>query len=183
MEIKLVRRWGSRPAGETVEVDDAQGHWLIDTAFGVRPGDEERSRHGGPGRTYPGGGGPDNLAGGDPTRLRPTDSPKGPRDGERARRVNGAPRACGDVTHVKPENLGPEHKGDGGDVLLASGKSLREDLAEHQAELDEQDKKRSSKKVGEGEKSAPKGAPPASDESPASDSKDEGRKLTQKPKS
>lgn len=170
-EIKLVRRWGSHQAGETVEVDDAQGQWLLDTSFGVRPGQEENSRHGGEGVDPRAKG---DLAGADPTRRRMTSSPKSPREGERAGRVQGAPRAVGDVTHVADENLGKEHKGDRGDVLLASGKRLSEDLAEQQAELDEQDKKRSSKQ-GESKDAKSEDGPTASGKSPEGES----RKLSQ----
>lgn len=159
-EIKLVRRWGSHQPGETVEVDDTMATFLTGTAFGVRPGDEDRNRHGGSGVVHPGTDGPDPRAGGDPSRLRMTDAVKSPREGERAGRVAGAPRASGDVTHVAPENLGKEHKGDKGDVLLASGKSLREDLEEQQAELD----KRDAKRKASSEKSEQKASEPKSDE-------------------
>jgi hypothetical protein len=182
MEIKLVRRWGSRPAGETVEVDDAQGHWLIDTAFGVRPGDEERSRHGGPGRTYPGGGGPDNLAGGDPTRARMTSARSARVEQNLSGRVQGAPSPVGDVTHVKDENLAEPSKSNRGNPPLASGKTLTEELEEQQKQLEEQESKRKSSAKKSGEKSAPKSGLQASDESPAAESKDEGRKLTQNKK-
>lgn len=143
-QVHLVRRWGSHQAGQLVDVDDAQAQWLLNTSFAVRPGQEANSRHGGEGVD------PNAMpAGADPTRRRMTAAPKGPRDGERARRVQGAPRPVGDVTHVAPENLGPEHKGDGGDVLLASGKRLSEDLAEQQAELDAAEKQ--AEKASEGE--------------------------------
>lgn len=35
MRVRLVRRWGSTPAGRSVDVDPTQGRWLIDHAFGV----------------------------------------------------------------------------------------------------------------------------------------------------
>jgi len=145
-ELFLVRRWGSHQPGETVDVDDLQGQWLVDTAFAVRPGQEDRNRHGGSGRVHPGEDGPDPRAGGDPSRLRMTDAVKSPREGERAGRVTGAPRAAGDVTHVKPENLGGLNKDNPGDVPLASGKLLSEELAEQQAEYDKRDAKRQSAK-------------------------------------
>ena len=164
-QVKLVRRWGSHPAGETVDVDESQ--WLVDIGFAVRPGDEDRNRHGGSGVVHPGTDGPDPRAGGDPSRLRMTSEVKSPREGERAGRVQGAPRAAGDVTHVKPENLGGLNKDNPGDVPLASGKLLSEELAEQQEDLDRRDAKRQSAKgaeqraKAEGPKSAPKSEPKA----------------------
>lgn len=35
MRVRLVRRWGSTPPGQSVDVDPTQGRWLIDHAFGV----------------------------------------------------------------------------------------------------------------------------------------------------
>lgn len=180
--VKLTRRWGSHPEGDTVEVDDTMAKFLTDTAFAVRPGDEDRNRHGSA-RVYPGENGPDPRAGGDGSRHRMTGEVKSPRGGERAGRIAGAPRAVGDVTHVAPENLGKEHKGDGGDVLLASGKTLREDLEDEQRELDKRDAKRQSEQGQSQREQAEQGAgatvktesaPQASGES-----QPEGRRLTQ----
>ena len=175
-EVKLVKRWGSHPAGETVEVDDEMARFLTGTAFAVRPGDEDRNRHGSA-RVYPGADGADPRAGGDPSRWRMTDGVKSPREGERAGRVAGAPRASGDVTHVPPENLGREHGDNPGDPLLASGKRLSEDLEDQQAELDKRDARKQSEQ-GKSQRSKADSGPQASGKS-ASD-EGEGRKLSQK---
>ena len=175
--VKLVRRWGSHQPGETVEVDDVQGQWLLDTSFGVRPGQEDRSRHGGEGVD------PNAMpAGGDPTRRRMTSAKSARVEKNLSGRVQGAPRAVGDVSHVAPDNLGKEHKGDGGDVLLASGKTLREDLEEQQRELDEANRKGQSQREqaeqGASETVKSEDGPSASGQSP----QPEGRQLTQPPK-
>ena len=101
--VKLTRRWGTRQAGETVETDDTQAEWLIGIGHAVRPGQEASGTSVGTGRVHPGTDGPDPAAGGDPTRLRMRSEVKSPREGERAGRVAGAPRAAGDVTHVRDE--------------------------------------------------------------------------------
>jgi hypothetical protein len=80
-------------------------------------------------------------------------------------RVTGAPRAAGDVTHVKPENLAPSHRDNPGDVRLASGKRLTEELEEQQAEIEAQEKRAKRDQGGsKGEKS--ESARTASGESP-----------------
>lgn len=173
-QVKLVRRWGSHQPGETVDVDKTMADWLTGNSFAERSGQEGHARAN---ARAEGTDGPDNRAGGDVTRRRMTSAKSARLEQNLTGRVQGAPRPVGDVSHVAPENLGKEHKGDGGDVLLASGKTLRQDLEDHQAELDEQDRKAKGEQGGS-EKSAPKSAPKASGESP----EDEGRKLTQKPK-
>jgi hypothetical protein len=96
---------------------------------------------------------------------------KSPREGERAGRVSGAPRAAGDVTHVKPENLGGLNKDNPGDVPLASGKLLSEELAEQQAEYDKRDAKRQSAKGNEQRSKA---------ESPKAEAKPESKDAAKK---
>lgn len=189
MDVKLVRRWGTRQPGETVEVDDTQGEWLIGIGHAVRPGRESDAGAVGTGRVHPGTDGPDPAAGGDPTRLRMRSEVKSPRGGERAGRVAGAPRAAGDVTHVRDENLAGPNKRNRRDVPLASGKTLTEELEEAQRELDRREQKRQSaqgqsqrEQAGQDDSGQGAGAtvktedgPPASGESPPG----EGRQLSQ----
>jgi hypothetical protein len=35
--VKIVRRWGSHDAGQTVEVDEQMAAWLVRKLFGERP--------------------------------------------------------------------------------------------------------------------------------------------------
>ena len=63
MKVTLSRRWGPYRAGTEVDVSDTQGTWLVQHNYG----------EGGPVQVAaaPGAHGPDPLAGGDATRLRP----------------------------------------------------------------------------------------------------------------
>lgn len=63
MQVTLVRRWGPYQAGKVCEVSDSQGQWLVQHSYA----------EGGPSQdaAVPGAHGPDPLAGGDATRLRP----------------------------------------------------------------------------------------------------------------
>lgn len=144
--VKVVRRWGSHQPGETVEVDKTTAEWLVGVRFAEDLHNPGTSRHR---PLHESGNGWDQSAGGDPTRRRPTGTHKGPRDGERAVGVQGRPKTVGDVSHVRPENLGREHKGNPNDVLLASGKRLSEDLAEQQREAEKRDQERASRASGQ----------------------------------
>lgn len=98
MKVKLVRRWGDNQPGNTVDVDDVQGAWLIDHNLGERsPGTATA------GAVAPGTGGPDPLASGDGTRRRPA-TRKGSRTGERAAPVAGSPTS---YTPGQPERPAP----------------------------------------------------------------------------
>jgi hypothetical protein len=63
MKVTLIRRWGPHRAGNTCEVSDTQGAWLIQHSYAEGGPDQAAAA--------PGGNGPDPLAGGDATRLRP----------------------------------------------------------------------------------------------------------------
>jgi hypothetical protein len=139
-QVKIVRRWGSHQPGETVEVDKTTATWLVGIRIAEDPNNPGTSRHT---PLHASGNGVDQSAGGDPTRWRLTSFDKGDRGGNRAGRVQGAPKRVGDVSHVKQENLGREHGDNPNDVLLASGKPLSKDLEERQREADEADRKRS----------------------------------------
>lgn len=141
-QVKLVRRYGHRQPGETVELDKTEAEWLIGIGHAVRPGQEAAGTSTGTGRVHPGTDGPDPALGGDPSRLRMRSEVKSPRGGERAGRVQGAPRAAGDVTHVRDENLAGLNKKARNDVPLASGKLLTEELDEHQREIEKAEQKR-----------------------------------------
>lgn len=164
-EVKLTRRWGSHAEGETVDVDDIQAAWLYGNNYA---GD---SRHG---AKAPGEDGPDNRAGGDVSRLRMTGMVKSPREGNRAGRVTGAPSPVGDTTHVAQENLGRENREAGNDRLLASGKTLTDELDERQREIDARATNSGSAKDS-GDTEADAGSSEGSN-APASA---EGRRLTQ----
>lgn len=86
MNVKLLRRWGSALPGDTVDVDDVQGRWLVDNSFGTSNGVAAPSQA----AAAPGADGPDPLAGGDSTRRFPA-TRKGSRDGNRASAVTGSP--------------------------------------------------------------------------------------------
>jgi hypothetical protein len=177
--VFLVRRWGSHDAGQTVEVDDTMAAWLTGNNIGERP---DAPGTASAGALAPGTDGADLRAGGDVTRAGGMKVMKGSRnDGDvrdngeanyanRAARVPGAPKPVGDVSHVAEENLGKENKEADGDVLLASGKTLGEDLKERQAELDKQDQEARKSEApksdqGDSKDSAAKSAPPASGKS------------------
>jgi hypothetical protein len=146
MKVHLVRRWGSHAAGESVEVDDTMGKWLLGTHHAEAPDRPGTARAG---VVAPGTDGADLRMGGDLSRPGVPQTRKASRyngdpgdAGEnyanRAAPVAGAPRPVGSVSHVAEENLGREHKDNPGDVLLASGKTLRQEQQERQRELDKQ---------------------------------------------
>ena len=128
--VKLVRRWGSHDADSTVEVDETMAAWLKGNNYA-----EEREGNASAGAFAPGSHGADPRAGGDLSRPGTPRWSRGPRvknvtednpEGEhvnRGVRVQGAPKAAGDVSHVAPENLGREHKTGSSDVRTASGES------------------------------------------------------------
>lgn len=68
MKVTLARRWGPHPEGNTVEVDDVQGTWLIRHNYGHSTADVVAPVQV---AAAPGTNGPDPLAGGDATRRRP----------------------------------------------------------------------------------------------------------------
>src|SRR5687768_2666738 len=92
MQVKLTRRWAVHRAGQSVEVSDSQGRWLIQHNYAESSGDVRAPEHE---AAAPGGNAPDPLAGGDATRRRPL-IPKPERDPERnyARTAEGAPPAA-----------------------------------------------------------------------------------------
>jgi hypothetical protein len=92
MQVKLTRRWAVHRAGQTVEVSDSQGRWLIQHNYAESSGDVRAPEQE---AAAPGGNGPDPLAGGDATRRRPRIT-KPERDPERnyARTAEGAPPAA-----------------------------------------------------------------------------------------
>ncbi len=92
MKVKLTRRWAVHRAGQSVEVSDSQGRWLIQHNYAESSGDVRAPEQE---AAAPGGNGPDPLAGGDATRLRPHIT-KPERDPERnyARTAEGAPPAA-----------------------------------------------------------------------------------------
>ena len=184
--VKITRRWGSHQPGEVVELSETEATWLVGIGFGEDPRHEGHSTAN---AKAPGSDGPDPRAGGDPTRRRMTSAKSARVEQNLSGRVQGAPATVGDVTHVKPENLAESHRENPGDVRLASGKRLSEELEEQQRELDEQEKKAKRDLGGsDGEKS--KSARTASGESPRAgsgnsagkDDEPEGRKLTQNKK-
>jgi hypothetical protein len=132
--IQLIRRWGSHDAGATVEVDDTMAAWLRGNNYS-----EEREGNASAGAFAPGTHGADPRAGGDLSRPGTPRWSRGPRvknvtddnpEGEhvnRGVRVQGAPKAAGDVSHVAPENLGSEHKTGADKDSKASGKSGKSD--------------------------------------------------------
>lgn len=69
MKVKLARRWGLRKPGESVEVDDVQGAWLIQHSYAESSGDVQAPVQP---AAAEGAHGADPLAGGDATRLRPS---------------------------------------------------------------------------------------------------------------
>ena len=117
--VQLVRRWGSHDAGQSVDVDDTMAAWLYGNHYA-----EEREGNASAGVLAPGSHGADLRAGGDLSRPGVPQWSRGPRvegvsednpEGNfvnRGVRVAGAPKAAGDVSHVAPENLGPEHTQD-----------------------------------------------------------------------
>lgn len=181
-EIYLVRRWGSHDAGQTVDVDDTMAAWLIGTCHGENP---DKRGTASAGALAPGTDGADLRAGGDVSRGGGMKVVRGSRnDGEvrdngeanyanRAARVPGAPKPVGDVSHVAEENLGQEHKENPGATLLASGKTLSQEQAERQRELDEQDK---AAKQGESKDAKSGSAPAASGKSPAAEKQGPAKK-------
>ena len=138
-DVKIVRRWGSNQPGEVVELSETEANWLVGIGFGEDPRHEGHSTAN---SKAPGTDGPDPRAGGDPTRRRMTSARSARVEQNLSGRVQGAPATVGDVTHVKPENLAESHRDNPGDVRLASGKRLSEELEEQQRELEEQEKKR-----------------------------------------
>lgn len=68
MNVTLSRRWGQHRAGESVDVSDSQGQWLIQHNYAESAGDIVAPVQV---AAAPGAHGPDPLAGGDATRLRP----------------------------------------------------------------------------------------------------------------
>jgi hypothetical protein len=92
MQVKLTRRWAVHRAGQSVEVSDSQGRWLIQHNYAESSGDVRAPEQE---AAAPGGNGPDPLAGGDATRRRPRIT-RPERDPERnyARTAEGAPPAA-----------------------------------------------------------------------------------------
>jgi len=119
--VQLVRRWGSHESGSTVEVDDTMAAWLLGNHYAEEQGKEGTASAG---ALAPGSHGADLRAGGDLSRPGRPQWSRGPRvegvsednpEGNhvnRGVRVHGAPKPVGDVSHVAPENLGPEHSDD-----------------------------------------------------------------------
>lgn len=68
MKVKLARRWGPYQAGKSVEVSESQGTWLVQHSYAEGSGDVAAPVQE---AAAPGAHGPDPLAGGDATRLRP----------------------------------------------------------------------------------------------------------------
>lgn len=65
MRVQLLRRWGSHQAGDTVDVDNTTGHWLLDHALG-----ETSSAPAHQAAAAPGTDGADPVISGDATRRR-----------------------------------------------------------------------------------------------------------------
>jgi hypothetical protein len=87
VRIKLIRRWGPTPAGESVDVDPIQGRWLIDHAFGTAKGEPAPAQK----AFAPGEAGPDPLASGDGTRRGVPAMVKGERRDNDAAPLPGSP--------------------------------------------------------------------------------------------
>jgi hypothetical protein len=68
MKVKLVRRWGHRAAGTSVDVDEVQAAWLIQHSYAASSGAVLAPVQV---AAAEGAHGADPLAGGDATRLRP----------------------------------------------------------------------------------------------------------------
>lgn len=164
MKLNLVRRWGSHDAGESVDVDKAMADWLVGNCYAEAPDRPGTARAG---VVAPGTDGADLRMGGDLSRPGVPQTRKASRyNGERgdndanyanrAAPVAGAPRPVGSLSHVAEENLGREHKDHPGDVLLASGKTLRQEQQERQRELDKQ-QQGGSEKAADGDASTASG--------------------------
>lgn len=87
MQVKLLRRWGNNQPGDTVQVDDTQGRWLVDHAFGTAAGVQAPEQA----AFMPGEDGADPLASGDGTRRGNPAMVKGPRRDNNALPVPGSP--------------------------------------------------------------------------------------------
>lgn len=87
MLVRLIRRWGSTPAGEYVTVDQTQGRWLVDHAFGTASGETAPMQS----AAAPGAEGSDPLASGDGTRLGAPEMVKGERRENHAAPLAGSP--------------------------------------------------------------------------------------------
>lgn len=87
MRVKLLRRWGANPAGQSVDVDPTMGRWLVQHAFGTASGVTAPSQD----AAAPGQDGPDPLAGGDATRRATIATQKAERRPNNAFPVDGAP--------------------------------------------------------------------------------------------
>jgi len=88
VNVKLLRRWGSHPAGESVQVDDEQARWLVQHAYGTAKGITAAPQN----AAAPGTDGPDPSAGGDWSRQGRPVAIKGARRDNNALPVDGAPR-------------------------------------------------------------------------------------------
>lgn len=91
-EVTLIRRWGSHDAGQTVDVTEEEGRFLLGNHYASEDGSDDAARAG---SRAPGTDGADLRAGGDISRGGGMQVIRGGRDGNRAGRVDGAPRADG----------------------------------------------------------------------------------------
>lgn len=87
MRVKLIKRWGPTPAGESVDVDPTQGRWLIDHAFGTAQGEPAPKQE----AFKPGEAGSDPLASGDGSRQGTPTIVKGERRDNNAAALAGSP--------------------------------------------------------------------------------------------
>jgi hypothetical protein len=107
VKVKLARRWGSAQPGDSVTVDDTQGRWLVQHAFGTAAGEAFPTQP----AAAPGSDGEDPLAGGDATRRNGLTILKGERRPNHALPVPGSPVQYNAGVAEPTASVGPRASG------------------------------------------------------------------------